>query len=185
MEAAVAAPPDLKINEAVIRLLRGDITELEVGAFVFYAQPDLNLGSGFGGAIGVRGGASIQKELNALVEGGPIPTGEAVITGAGKLKADFVIHAVGPRFREADTESKLRKTLERCLALAEEKGLETVAFPLMGAGYYGIPNPVSAKVMMEVLSEHLRETSGIREVIVCVFDTPQYNAFEAALAARS
>jgi len=151
MEAAVAAPPNLKINEAVIRLLRGDITELEVGAFVYYAQPDLNLGSGFGGAIGVRGGASIQKELNALVEGGHIPTGEAVITGAGKLKADAIIHAVGPRFRELDAESKLLKTMRRCLSLAEEKGLESIAFPLMGSGYYGIPNTVSAKIMMEAL----------------------------------
>ena len=85
MEAAIAAPPNLKINEAVIRLLRGDITELEVGAFVYYAQHDLNLGSGFGGAIGTRGGASIQKELKSMAESGPIPTGEAVITGAGKF----------------------------------------------------------------------------------------------------
>lgn len=185
MEAAIAAPPNLKINEAVIRLLRGDITELEVGAFVYYAQPDLNLGSGFGGAIGTRGGASIQKELKAMAESGPVPTGEAVITGAGKLKADHIIHAVGPRFRELDTESKLRKTVMRCLALAEEKGLESVAFPLMGAGYYGIPNTVSAKVMMEAFSEHLGKGSGIREVIIAVFDTPQFNAFEAALAARS
>lgn len=120
-----------------------------------------------------------------MVESGPIPTGEAVITGAGKLKADHIIHAVGPRFREMDTESKLRKTVMRCLALAEEKGLESVAFPLMGAGYYGIPNTVSAKVMMEAFSEHLGKGSGIREVIVAVFDTPQFNAFEAALAARS
>jgi len=185
MEAAVAAPPRLKINEGVIRLLRGDITELEVGAFVYYAQPDLGLGSGFGGAIGVRGGASVQKELSAISAEGPIPTGEAVITGAGKLKADHIIHAVGPRFRELDTESKLRRTMLNCLALAEEEGLETIAFPLMGSGYYGIPPTVSAKVMMEAISEHLSGSSGIREVIVSVFDTPQFNAFEAALAARS
>lgn len=185
MEATVAAPPNLKINEAIIRLLRGDITELEVDAFVYYAQPDLNLGSGFGGAIGVRGGASIQKELNELAANGPIPTGEAVITGAGKLKANHIIHAVGPRFKELETESKLSKTVKRCLVLAEEKGLETLAFPLMGSGYYGIPNPLSAKVILEVVSEHLAGGSGLKEVIVSVFDTPQFNAFEAALAARS
>lgn len=184
MEAAVAAPPIQRINEAVIRLLREDITELEVDAFVYYAQPELSLGSGFGGAIAVRGGASIQKELNGLVANGPVPPGEAVITGAGKLKAQFIIHAVGPRFRELNAESKLLKTMMSCLALAEEKGVKSLAFPLMGSGYYGIPPTVSARVMLEALSGHLAGTPGIREVIICVFDTPQFNAVEAAMAAK-
>ncbi len=185
MEAAVAASPTLKINEALIQLLREDITELDVGAFVYYAQPDLNLGSGFGGAIGMRGGASIQKQLNEVAEAGPVATCEVVATEAGKLKADFIFHAVGPRFREDDIEEKLLETMKNTLRLAEEKGVESVAYPGMGVGFYGIPAPVSARVMLKALKEHLSGETGIKKVAICVLDTPQFKAFESALAALS
>ena len=184
MEATVTAPPEVISNKSVIRLLRVDITELEVDGFVFYAQPDLNLGSGFGGAIGVRGGASIQKELNQLAADGPLPTGAVVVSEAGKLKADFILHAVGPRFKEAETERKLLGTMNNCLAAAEEKGMKTLAFPLMGAGYYGIPPAVSARVMLDALNAHLAVSSGIEEVLICVFDTPHFNAVQATMAAQ-
>ena len=184
MEATVTAPPEVTTNKSVVRLLRVDITELDVDGFVFYAQPDLSLGSGFGGAIGVRGGASIQKELNQLAAGGPLPTGAVVVTEAGKLKAKHIIHAVGPRFKEAETEGKLLETMRNCLAAAEEKGMKTLAFPLMGAGYYGIPPAVSAGVMMEALKTHLDGDSGIQEILICVFDTPHFNAVQAAMAAK-
>ncbi|MFC1574925.1 macro domain-containing protein, partial [Gemmatimonadota bacterium] len=75
----------------------------------------------------------------------------------------------------------MRSTLKR----AEEKGIKTLAFPAMGAGYYGIPAPVSARVMLEALGAHLAGKTGITEVIISVFDTPQYDAFQAALAAQS
>ena len=185
MEAAVAAHPELVINQTVVRLVREDITELEVDAVVFYAQPDLALGSGFGGAIGVRGGASIQKELNELVGEGPIATCEAVVSGAGKLNAEFIIHAVGPRFREDDIEGKLLETMKNVLQRAEEKGVVSLAFPAMGAGYYGIPAPVSGKVMFEALKGHLSGETGIRDVRICLLDAPQFKAFESAMAALS
>ena len=66
MEAAVASDPQITVRDSVVRLIRGDITELDVDAFVFYAQSDLALGSGFGGMITVRGGASVQKELDEM-----------------------------------------------------------------------------------------------------------------------
>lgn len=185
MEAAVVSSPTFKINDAVIQLLREDITELDVGAFVFYAQPDLNLGSGFGGAIGMRGGASIQKELNEIADGGAVATGEVVVTEGGKLKADFILHAVGPRFREDDIEAKLSKTMKNALRLAEEKGVESVAFPTMGVGFYGIPAPVSARVMLDALKDHLSGETGIKKVVICVLDTPQFKAYESAMAALS
>lgn len=184
MESSVLSDPRTVIRDSVVRLIRGDITELEVDAFVFYAQPDLALGSGFGGAIAVRGGPSVQKELNEMVARGPIATGEAVVSGAGKLKAKQIIHAVGPRFREAGTEDKLRQTVVSCLRRANEIGAVTLAFPLMGSGYYGIPAPLSARVMLEALQEHVQVAPDLSEILVCVFDTPQFIAFEAALAAR-
>jgi len=182
MEVAIVSNPQVTINETVVRLVRGDITELEVDAFVFYAQPDLALGSGFGGMITVRGGAAVQKELDELA---PVADLEAVVSGAGKLAAEYIIHAVGPRFREDDIELKLLTTMENCFLRSEEKSLRTLAFPAMGSGYYGIPSPVSAEVMLAALESHLTGDSGLEEVTICVFDSTQFKAFEAALAAFS
>jgi len=164
-----------QVNRTTIELIRGDITDLDIQAFVFYAQHDLALGSGFGGAISVRGGPAVQKELDAV---GPLQTGDVVVTGAGKMKADFIVHAVGPRFREDDIEGKLSLTMKNTLMRAEEKGFGSLAFPAMGAGYYGIPAPVSARVMLDVLKEHLAGETGIRDVKICVLDTPQFKAFD-------
>ena len=130
MEAAVLSDPKIKFGDTVVHLLRGDITELEVDAFVFYAQSDLALGSGFGGMIAVRGGASIQKELDELA---PVPHLEAVVSGAGKLKADFIIHAVGPKFQEQETEAKLLSTMHSALKRADEAAVERLAFRARGA----------------------------------------------------
>lgn len=175
-----AAVEQKQIGDAVIRLVKGDITELEVDAFVFYAQEDLTLGSGVGTAISVRGGPTVQKELQKL---GPVAAGEAVVTAAGNLKANSIIHAVGPKFQEEHIASKLRTTMRNTLRLADEKEIRRIAFPAMGAGYYGIAPDLSARVMFEVIRDHLSGTSGIEEVVVCVLDTPQYDAFQARLAA--
>jgi O-acetyl-ADP-ribose deacetylase (regulator of RNase III) len=182
MEVAVAERTEMGSEAAVIRLVRDDITMLDVDAFVFHAQHDLALGSGFGGAISVRGGPSVQKELDEL---GPVETGAAVITGAGRLKAEYIIHAVGPRFREPDIEAKLRKTVLSALACAEEKELKRIAFPALGAGYYGIPPVVTARVTVDTIREYLAKDTGIEEIVICVFDTPQFDAFQAVLAAQS
>jgi O-acetyl-ADP-ribose deacetylase (regulator of RNase III) len=180
MEAAVASGPQITIGRTVVRLVRDDITEMDVDAFVFYATEDLALGSGFGGMIAMRGGAVVQKELDEV---GPVGPLTAVVSGAGKLNAEHIIHAVGPKFREDDIEAKLKTTMESCLMLAEEKGMKTLAFPAMGAGYYGIPAPVSAKVMLAALEEFLSGETGLSEVTICLLDRPQFNAFDAALTA--
>ncbi|MFC1500359.1 macro domain-containing protein [Candidatus Zixiibacteriota bacterium] len=172
----------IQINQSVIRLIRDDVTDIEVDAFVYYAQHDLALGSGFGGAIAVRGGPSVQKELDGL---GPLETGEAVVSGAGNLKADSIIHAVGPRFQEENIEEKLRTTMMNTLRCAEEKGFRRIAFPAMGAGYYGILPAVSAEVMMEAIKSHLETQTEIQELIICVFDTPQFDAFQSTMAKQN
>jgi O-acetyl-ADP-ribose deacetylase (regulator of RNase III) len=182
MESALLSGPQINVNESVVRLVRGDITELEVDAFVFYAREDLALGSGFGGMISIRGGPSVQKELDELAPVAPL---QAVVSGAGRLPADHIIHAVGPRFREDDIEAKLMETMENTLARAEENELSSLAFPAMGAGYYGIPNDVCARVMVEAVQRHLQGNSSLNEVVICVLDTPQFNAFESALARLS
>jgi O-acetyl-ADP-ribose deacetylase (regulator of RNase III) len=166
---------ETRINSSIIRLDKGDLTALDIEAIVFYAQPDLKLGTGFGNAIAVRGGSSIQEELSTL---GSISVGEAVLTRAGKLKSKFIIHAVGPRFQEANTKEKLQTTMENVLKLAEKKGIRQIAFPPMGTGFYGIPLELSADVMLGVIRNHLSVVSSISEVLICVMDKREYSAFE-------
>jgi O-acetyl-ADP-ribose deacetylase (regulator of RNase III) len=176
-----AVSDELRVGHSRVRLIRGDITELEVDAFVFYARPDLALGSGFGTAISQRGGPTIQKELNQL---GPVETGRAVVTGAGKLKAGCIVHAVGPRFNEPDTEAKLRSTVLAALKAAEEKGVKRIALPPMGAGFYAVPLDLCARVMVNAIEDCLQGKTGIEEVTLCVMDQREFAPFQAQLASR-
>lgn len=169
-----------KVNNSVVRLVKDDVTDLDVNAFVYYAQHDLALGSGFGTAISIRGGPTVQKELD---EFGSLETGEVVVSAAGNMKVDYIIHAVGPRFQEEGIEAKLRTTMVNTLNAAEEKGIESVAFPAMGAGYYGVAADLSARVMTEEIQKHLSGSTCIKDVVICVFDTPQFNSFKGPVAA--
>lgn len=169
----------VKINNSSLRLIRGDITELDVDAFVYYAQHDLVLGPGFGGAIAVRGGPNIQRELGEL---GPLKTTDAVVSAAGSLNATYIVHAVGPRFNEQDTEGKLRTTVSNSLEAAEQKGAKRVALPAMGAGFYGIPLELCARVMVETIKSHLEGETAIEEVVICVNDKRELLPFESQLA---
>jgi O-acetyl-ADP-ribose deacetylase (regulator of RNase III) len=90
----------------------------------------LKLGAGFGGAIAVRGGPQIQKDLDKLAPVGPY---QAVISNAGELKAKYIIHANGPKFQEEDMEGKIKTTIINSLKLADEKGIKKIAFPPMGS----------------------------------------------------
>jgi len=141
-----------KINGCTVRLEKGDITDFEVEAFVFYAREDLKLMSGFGNAIATRGGPSIQKVLDEL---GEKAVGDVVVTEAGNMKASNIIHAVGPKFLEPDLDDKLAATMRNTLAVAEEKGFKQLALPAMGAGFYGIARPMVVEVMLETIHDHL------------------------------
>ena len=167
-----------KIGNKVLRLVRGDITDMEIEAFVFDITEDVKLGSGFGGAIQQRGGIVIQKQLDEV---GSCPTGEAVVTEAGILKADWIIHANGPKFREEDEENKLRKTVQSALARAEEKGVKRLAFPPMGTGLYQVPLDLCTRVMVETISQHLENGSTLDEVLIVAPDNREFNPFKAQI----
>jgi O-acetyl-ADP-ribose deacetylase (regulator of RNase III) len=98
------------------------------------------------------------------------------------MKAKYIIHAVGPRFQEEDMEDKLRTTVRNVLKAAEEKGITAVAFPAMGAGFYGVPLPVSARATLETIMEHLVAGSGIRDVVVSLLDDREYQPFKSQLS---
>ena len=161
-------------KESRLLLEKGDLTLMDIEAMVFYARQDLVIGSGTGNAITVRGGGSIQEELKSF---GRINTCEAVITGAGNLKASYIIHAVGPRFQEPDTEEKLRKTIENVLMVAEKNNIKKIGLPPMGTGFYGIPLDLCAKVMLDTLRKYLAINTSLEEIVICVMDKRELNAF--------
>jgi O-acetyl-ADP-ribose deacetylase (regulator of RNase III) len=167
-----------KINESILKVDKGDLTTLDIEAFVFYARNDLQLGSGFGNAIAVRGGPSIQEELKQHLQKS---TGDVVITCAGQLKAKYIIHAVGPKFQEDEIEEKLKETIKNSLKVAEDKGITKIAFPPMGAGFYGIPLDTCANIMINIISNYLLGNTSIAEVLICVMDNKEYNAFRKYL----
>ena len=168
-----------RLGDRTLRLLKTDLTELDVDAFVFYAQHDLVLGAGFGNMITVRGGPTIQKELKGHE---PVQTCDVVLSDAGELKARHIIHAVGPRFREPHTEDKLRLTMRNVLDLAREKGVKTLAFPPMGTGFYGIPLDLSARVMCEEIERCLAGDTTLEEVSICVMDKREWTPFHERIA---
>jgi O-acetyl-ADP-ribose deacetylase (regulator of RNase III) len=116
-----------------------------------------------------------------LKQHSPKSTGDVVVTGAGQLKAKYIIHAVGPKFQEDEIEEKLKETIKNTLQVADDKGIKQIAFPPMGAGFYGIPLDTSANIMINVISNYLIGNTSIKEVLVCVMDNKEYNAFQKYL----
>ena len=121
----------IKINQTVLELVEGDITEADTEAIVNAANEALVLGGGVAGAIRTKGGPAIQNECDKI---GPTVVGCAVKTTAGRLKAQYVIHAVGPRMGEGDEDAKLRSATLSSLALADRDGIKTVTFPAISTG---------------------------------------------------
>lgn len=168
-----------QIGNCTVRVIQDDITDLAVEAFVYYARPNLALGSGFGNAIAKRGGPSIKAELEKI---GSVPVTEAVVTSAGKLKAKFIVHAAGPSFQEEQLEARLEQTVANALKRAEEKGIRQIALPAMGAGFFGIPLAACAEVMLRAIREYLGRGGGLREVVLCANDRRELESFKARLA---
>jgi O-acetyl-ADP-ribose deacetylase len=171
-----------QISGKTIRIICGDLTLIDVESFVFYAAPDLKLGTGYGGMVSQRGGPKIQDALNEI---GSLAVGKAVATTAGKLRAEYIIHAVGPVFCEKETEAKLGETMRNALAVAAEKEVRSVAFPPMGTGFYGIDPGVSAKVMMTVIGDFVKGASSIEDITICVRDPWETEPYESALGVIS
>ena len=168
----------LRVGRSIIELVKGDITELEVDAIVNAANSRLKMGGGVAGAILRKGGWSIQEECDKI---GYCPVGGAVITGAGRLKARYVIHAVGPRMGEGDEDRKLRDATLNSLKLAEKHGVRSIAFPAISTGIFGFPKDRCAKIMLRTAADYLKAGSGIERVIFCLYDDKTYQIFAEEL----
>lgn len=172
-----------------IRHIEGDITSIDVDAVVNAANPRLVGGGGVDGAIHAAGGPTILEECQAWVaENGRLPTGGAMMTGAGKMPARHVIHTVGPVWAEHDEENA-RRLLAECyrssLDLARDQGCRSIAFPNISTGVYGFPKRDAAEVAVEAVRSHVEDGSDLEEVVFVCFDDENASIYSQLLASGS
>jgi O-acetyl-ADP-ribose deacetylase (regulator of RNase III) len=148
-----------------------------VDAIANAANDHLWMGAGVAGAIKRAGGEEIEREAVAL---GPIPLGEAVVTGGGRLRARHVVHgAVMGQDLRTDA-GLVRKTTRSCLRAADELGVESLALPAFGTGVGGFPLAVCARIMVDEVRAF--EPRSMQRVVLAVFGDEARRAFEAAVA---
>jgi O-acetyl-ADP-ribose deacetylase len=166
-----------------ITFAQGDITEQDVDAIVNAANHSLLGGGGVDGAIHRRGGPEILAECQKLRQDkypDGLPTGQAVATTAGRLKARWVIHAVGPTYAESKDKSQLLADCFRnSLRIADELGAATVAFPAISTGVYRWPVDDAARIALETVRASETRVAEVRFVL---FDQRAYDAFTAQVS---
>lgn len=159
-----------------LEVVEGDIAKLAVDAVANAANDHLWMGAGVAGALKRAGGEEIEREAVAQ---GPIPLGSAVVTGAGRLPARYVIHgAVMGQDLRTDAEL-VRGTTRSCLTLADELGCATLALPAFGTGVGGLPLDECARAMVAEVSTF--EAASLQRVVFAVFGEQARAAFEQAL----
>jgi O-acetyl-ADP-ribose deacetylase (regulator of RNase III) len=167
-----------------LRLERGDITRVAADAIVNAANSRLAGGGGVDGAIHDAAGPSVMAELDEIrAKIGHCPTGKAVLTKAGRLKAQYIIHAVGPVYRGGgEGEAELLASCYReSLRMAAERGLRSVAFPAISTGIYGYPPDLAAQIALRETTALLAQPSGIEDVLFVLFGKAAFESFQAAL----
>jgi O-acetyl-ADP-ribose deacetylase (regulator of RNase III) len=167
-----------EIQNTVLEVVEGDITEMETDAIVNAANAQLILGGGVAGAIRRKGGPEIQEQCNKI--GGTL-VGGAVITDAGNLKAKYVIHAVGPRMGEGNEDQKLKNATLNSLKLADQNNIKSISFPAISTGIFGYPIDRCAEVMLDTTIEYIKGSTGLKNVVFCLFGQDNYKVFEERL----
>ena len=158
-------------------IITGDLVEQEVDAIVNAANNDLVLGGGVAGSIKRAGGPSIQDECDAH---GPVRVGEAAITGAGALRARWVLHAASMSLGGRTSRDSLRSSMDDVFRLAQQHQLQTIAIPAVGTGIAGFPIDECARVMAESLQRALSHGWQATEIRFVLFSEDAKRPFEAA-----
>ncbi|MCW4024834.1 MAG: O-acetyl-ADP-ribose deacetylase [Candidatus Bathyarchaeota archaeon] len=178
----------MEINVAItkLQLIQDDITNVKADAIVNAANSTLLGGGGVDGAIHRVGGPKILEEckkIRATDWPDGLPTGQAVITSGGNLKAKFVIHTVGPIWRGGlqDESKLLRLAYRNCLKLAVQKGLKTVAFPSISTGAYGYPTEEAAQVALKAVVDFLKSDDDLERVTFVLFSKVDFDIYANTL----
>lgn len=167
-----------------IKLIKADITTIEIDAIVNAANASLLGGGGVDGAIHRAGGQAILEDCKAIRnKQGKCKTGEAVITTAGHLPAKKVIHTVGPVYNKGSRIEEKKEQLANCyknsLKLAEDNSLTSIAFPNISTGIYKFPKVLAAEIAISTVKQYNSET--IEKVVFVCFDDENYECYRALL----
>lgn len=173
------------IGKTRICLVQGDITEIDADAIVNAANPSLMGGGGVDGAIHRKGGSKILEEcksIRATEWPDGLPTGKAVMTSGGNLKAKYVIHTVGPIWHGgASSESELLSDAYcNSLKLAVSKGLKTIAFPSISTGAYGYPIQSASRIALKAVKEFLESKNRLDMVMFVLFSKYDFEIYKQA-----
>jgi O-acetyl-ADP-ribose deacetylase (regulator of RNase III) len=176
---------EVMVNQARLAIIQGDITKQTTDAIVNAANPGLMGGGGVDGAIHRGGGPAILEECKQIVaKQGRLPTGKAVITTGGNLRAKHVIHTVGPIWQGGDKgeAALLGSAYRESLKLATERRLTSVSFPSISTGAYGYPVAEASRVAITAVVLFLRkQVTSVKEVVFVLFDSRTYQAYSFAL----
>ncbi|MEM2319246.1 MAG: O-acetyl-ADP-ribose deacetylase [Candidatus Bathyarchaeia archaeon] len=176
---------EFHVGRAKVRIVQGDITEMETDAIVNAANPSLMGGGGVDGAIHRKGGPKILEEckrIRATEWPDGLPTGKAVITTGGNLKAKYVIHTVGPIWRGGGSGEPelLEEAYRNSLELAVSRGLKTIAFPSISTGAYGYPIEKACRVALSTVKEFLEKKDKLDEVVLVLFSKRDFEVYREA-----
>jgi O-acetyl-ADP-ribose deacetylase (regulator of RNase III) len=176
---------EAEVNKTKVSMIQGDITKQATDAIVNAANSSLMGGGGVDGAIHRAGGPAILEECKQIVaRQGRLPSGRAVITTGGNLKARYVIHTVGPIWHagSGDEAELLRRAYYECLRLATENELASIAFPSISTGVYGYPIDEAARIAVSTVVTFLNEqATSLKEVMFVLFDARTYQSYCSAL----
>lgn len=169
--------------QSKIDLIHGDITKLEIEAIVNAANSSLAGGSGVDGAIHKAGGDIIHEECMRIVDKmGGCPPGEAVITSAGKMPSKYVIHTVGPKWKDGKINEQeiLANCYRNTLELARDFNIQDVAFPNISTGVYGFPKKLAAEIAISTVKDNI-DNNNINKVVFVCFDEENYAIYKDLL----
>lgn len=170
----------VNVHQSTLEVVQGDITQQDTEAIGNAANSRLAGGGGVDGAIHRAGGPAIMAELRAKYKG--CPTGSAVITGGGNLRAKYVIHAVGPIYSGSSKDAELlssayRKSLELCT----QHKISSVAFPSISTGVYGYPIEEASRIALKTVRDYLKDHPEIKLVRFVLFDSKTFDLYQEAL----
>ncbi|MCS7125112.1 MAG: O-acetyl-ADP-ribose deacetylase [Candidatus Bathyarchaeota archaeon] len=176
---------EFHVGKAKICVMQGDITEMDTEVIVNAANPSLMGGGGVDGAIHRKGGPKILEEckrIRATEYPNGLPTGKAVITTGGNLKAKYVIHTVGPVWQGGNHNEPelLAEAYRNSLKLAVSKGLKTISFPSISTGAYGYPIEKACRVALTTVKKFLENEDKLDKVVFVLFSQRDFEIYKEA-----